>query len=146
MDEVTFWARSKDKSKGNPPEPYTLPGVEFTRRWSLHILPKGFVKSRCFGGYSCRKREAYLGRCRELLRLEQPPPESTETSGDETAEEREPTLSCPQCQAKMECISDIARPGWNVILNGWDRPEWYDPFGRARGRRSAHGYRDPPDG
>jgi hypothetical protein len=30
--KVTFWARSKDKSKRNPPEPYTLPGVEFTRR------------------------------------------------------------------------------------------------------------------
>jgi hypothetical protein len=142
--EVTFWARSKDKSKRNPPEPYTLPGVEFTRRWSLHILPKGFVKSRCFGGYSCRQREAYLARCRELLQLKQPSPEPAKTSGDERAEERESTVSCPECQAKMECICDTPRPGWKVILNGWDCPRWYDPFGRRRS--SGRGYRDPPVG
>ncbi len=144
--EVTFWARSKDKSKKNPPEPYTLPGVEFTRRWSLHILPKGFVKSRCFGGYSCRKREAYLGQCRDLLRLAQPPSEPEETSGGEPKEERESSLACPKCQAKMECISDVARPGWKEVLDRKDRPTWYDPFGRARGRRTARASHEPPDG
>jgi hypothetical protein len=61
-DQVTFWARSPDKGTGNKSVPYTLHGVEFTRRWSLHILPKGFVKSRCFGGFSCRRRATYLHR------------------------------------------------------------------------------------
>lgn len=143
--KVTFWVRSKNKSQGNPLEPYTLPGVEFTRRWSLHILPKGFVKSRCFGGYSCRKREAYLGRCRDLLRLEQPPPEPAETSGEEPAEERPSTIACPRCQATMECISDVARPGWDEVLGGSDRPAWYDPFGRARAWAFSRKYREPPD-
>lgn len=144
--EVTFRVRSKDKSQGNPPEPYKLPGVEFTRRWSLHILPKGFVKSRCFGGFSCRNREAYLRHCRDLLEVEQPLAEPAETSAEEPAEQPEATLSCPQCQAMMECIFSVASPGWNEVLNGCDRPWWYDPFGRARGRRSGHGYRAPPDG
>ena len=144
--EVTFWARSKDKSAGNPSEPYKLPGVEFTRRWSLHILPKGFVKSRCFGGYSCRKRESYLGRCRDLLGVEPPLSEPAETSGDEPAEERESTISCPVCQATMECISHVARPGWNEVLGGRDRPEWYDPFGRALSWAFSRRYREPPDG
>lgn len=144
--EITFWARGKDKSRGNPPEPYTLSGVEFTRRWSLHILPKGFVKSRCFGGYSCRKRAAYLGRCRDLLRLEQPPSEPAETSGEEPAEERESTIRCPVCQTRMECLSHVARPGWNEVLSGSDRPRWYAPFGRAMPRTSSQSAHEPPDG
>jgi len=144
--EVTFWVRGKDKSKGNPPEPYTLPGVEFTRRWSLHILPKGFVKSRCFGGYSCRKREAYLDCCGELLQLEHPASEPPETPGEEPGEERESCVACPRCQATMECISHVERPSWNAILNGSDRPRWYNPFRRARTRCSRHRYREPPDG
>jgi hypothetical protein len=143
--EVTFWVRGKDKSKGNRPERYTLPGIEFTRRWALHILPKGFVKSRCFGGYSGRKREAYLRCCRDLLRLEQPASEPADMPGEEPAEERQSSLACPECQATMECLVDVARPGWNEVLSGWDRPRWYDPFGRARARSSRRGYREPPD-
>ena len=134
--QVTFWARSPDKAAGNPSEPYTLTGVEFTRRWSLHILPKGFVKSRCFGGYSCRNRESYLRRCRALLGAEPTAPEPVATAGEPPLEERPSTLACPRCQAEMECVVDVARPGWNVVLNGGDRPGWYDPFGKH----------EPPDG
>ncbi len=45
-DQVTFWARAKDKA--NKPKPFTLRGHEFVRRWSMHILPKGFTRSRSF--------------------------------------------------------------------------------------------------
>ncbi len=48
---VTYLARSKDKRSTGKQVPEKLTGVEFTRCWSLHILPKGFTKSRCFGGY-----------------------------------------------------------------------------------------------
>ncbi len=51
-DVVTFMARSKDKTKPKQQTPVKLSGVEFTRRWSLHILPKGFTRTRYFGGYS----------------------------------------------------------------------------------------------
>jgi Putative transposase/Transposase zinc-binding domain len=141
-DEVTFWARSPDKKAGNRPEPYTLPGVEFTRRWALHILPKGFVKSRCFGGFSCRHRKAYLSRCRALLGAEPPAPESAQTP----PEEPKPTRICPKCQTPLECISQVERPGWNRVLNGPDRPGWYDPFGHALAWGGLHWYREPPDG
>lgn len=110
-----------------------LPGVEFTRRWSLHILPKGFVKSRGFGGYSGRTRAAYLDRCRALLRLERISSEPSEVEPCELGEERESSLRCPQCQTVMHCISDVERPGWNEVLNGNDHPRWYDPFA-TRGR------------
>ncbi len=54
---VYFWARSKDKS-GRPVRE-SLPTLEFIRCWTLHILPKGFTKSRCYGGWSNTRRQAY---------------------------------------------------------------------------------------
>ncbi|HUG67187.1 MAG TPA: transposase, partial [Pirellulaceae bacterium] len=49
-----------------------LSGIEFMRRWSLHILPKGFTKTRSYGGFSCRHRQDYLQRCRQLLQIPEP--------------------------------------------------------------------------
>jgi len=54
-DEVWFWARPKKDSSDsqqrrslNTPQPYRLSGLQFVRRWTLHILPKEFTRSRCF--------------------------------------------------------------------------------------------------
>lgn len=145
-DEVTFWARGQDKQRGNPLEPYTLTGAEFTRRWALHILPKGFVKSRSFGGFSCRHRKAYLDRCRELLGCGAPESEPAEAPGEEPADEPKPTRACPKCQTPMECISRVERPGWNRVFNGPDRPCWYDPYRHALAWGRLDWYRVPPDG
>ena len=68
------------------------------------------------------------------------------TAGSEPAEERQPTLACPQCQAAMECISDIGHPGWNRVFNGRDCPWWYDPFRHARASATRHIHREPRDG
>jgi hypothetical protein len=38
---VYFWARSSDKSGRQVP--VSLPTIEFIRRWTLHILPKGLT-------------------------------------------------------------------------------------------------------
>ena len=48
-EKVTFIA--KDYRDGAQKKPVTLDGVEFLRRFLLHILPKGFVKIRRFGIY-----------------------------------------------------------------------------------------------
>jgi hypothetical protein len=50
-DRVSFLARSKNKAEGNRPAPLELSAKGFVRRWSMHILPKGYTKSRSFGGY-----------------------------------------------------------------------------------------------
>ena len=42
-------------------------GLRFMQRWTLHILPKGFTRSRSFGGYHGSKRKAYLQRCHQVL-------------------------------------------------------------------------------
>jgi hypothetical protein len=47
---VTFWA--KDYKKGGQKMLVTLDGVEFLRRFSLHILPRRFVKIRRYGIYN----------------------------------------------------------------------------------------------
>jgi hypothetical protein len=145
-ERVTFWARSPDKARGNPSEPYKLPGVEFTRRWALHILPKGFVKSRCFGGFSCRNREAYLGRCRTLLNCAPVECVSADASAEAPAEERQSGPVCPRCETEMVCIFRVERRSWREVLNGPDRPAWYDPFGQALAWGCLHWYREPPDG
>jgi hypothetical protein len=49
---ITFM--HKDYTHGAKQLPMHLDGVEFLRRFSLHILPKGFVKIRRYGIYSSR--------------------------------------------------------------------------------------------
>jgi len=51
---VTFL--HKDYAKGARVIPITLDGVEFLRRFCLHILPKKFVKIRRYGVYSSRHK------------------------------------------------------------------------------------------
>jgi hypothetical protein len=55
-----FWARGKNKANGNRREPFRLRGPEFVRRWAMHILPKGYTRSRSYGGYHGAKRGDYL--------------------------------------------------------------------------------------
>lgn len=140
---VTFWARSRDKGGGNPSEPYTLTGVEFTRRWALHILPMGLRQSRCFGGFSCRQRKAHLERCRTLAGSPSAPAPPPEASADEPAEAKPFTPLCPRCQTSMKCVSQDERVGWRSVVRG---PAWYRPLHHAL----TWGHLDedvaPPDG
>ena len=63
--EVTF--RWKDYADGNEVKEMTLDVREFTRRFLLHILPKGFVRVRHYGFLSNRCRSESLDCCRKLL-------------------------------------------------------------------------------
>jgi len=145
--KITFWARGHDKKSGNQREPCTLRGTEFTRRWALHILPQGFVKSRCFGGFSCRQRKAYLACCRTLCGCEQVPPPSSEASAEaEPAEQSPATRRCPRCQTPLERISQDQRVSWRKVLSGRRCPPWYDPFNHAIRWGCRHWHREPPDG
>ena len=122
---VTFWARSKNKKAGNRSRRVRLSGIEFTRRWALHILPKGFTKSRCYGGFSSRLRREYLSRCRTLLKL--PDGEPTTTSAPEADDPpAESTPRCPHCETLLECIHSQKRASWRDIFNNYATcPVWY---------------------
>ena len=127
-DHVTFWARSKNKAEGNRSRPFELSGKEFVRRWSMHVLPKGYTRSRCFGGYHGGKRKDYLNRCRELLTIPDPPP----IEPPEEMEASAPT--CPRCDIEMCCIEKQRRPSWKEVF---DRrihadPAIYSPMHHSR--------------
>ena len=129
--KVTFLARSRDKPTdgGRPKQiPITLRGDAFVRRWCLHILPRGFTKVRRFGGYSNRRCQAYLDRCRDLLGRTDgpsstPPPDITPP--EEACEGEAPSRRCPHCRSPMVCLKQTDRPSWSRVMASGDRPLWY---------------------
>ena len=142
--EVTFWARSKNKQTGNKPRGFTLPGVEFVRRWSMHILPKGFTKTRHYGGFSCRYRQAYLQRCRQLLRIVEPEeePHAEPPLEDDSVET---TPMCPRCRGQMVCVQSTPRPSWRDLFREHATcPPWYQPS-LSISRRSPDSHIRGPD-
>jgi hypothetical protein len=70
-EEVTFsW---KDYAGNGQHKEMTLSGLEFLRRFCLHVLPPGLVRIRQYGLLANRDRSERLARCRELLGMSQPP-------------------------------------------------------------------------
>ncbi len=110
-DQVYFWARSKDKSGRQ--ERVNLPGDEFVRAWSMHILPKGFTKVRSFGAWAYTKRDEYKKLCEQLC-PQLVEPASSQGEGDD---DEEPEVLCAQCAQRniksvMRLIEMQHRPSW----------------------------------
>lgn len=57
----------KDYKHGSAKKEMTLDAIEFIRRFSMHILPKGFVRIRHFGIVSSSAKEISLTLIREQL-------------------------------------------------------------------------------
>ena len=134
-DKITIRARNTEKRSGkkaidgNPPEQVRVPldGVEFVRRWSMHILPKGFVKVRRYGGFSNRRREVYLELCRQLLGLAVVATDPSEEVNDGEFEEPEEVCRdrCPKCKGPMVSLLSQQRPSWSDTMSGSSCPSWY---------------------
>jgi hypothetical protein len=66
----------KDYKDYNSWKTMSLSAAEFMRRFLLHVIPKGFVRIRCYGFLSNRNKKKLLTACQELLEnptdLEQP--------------------------------------------------------------------------
>ena len=129
---VTFLARPGTTAGGaGESEPQTLPGVEFVRRWALHILPRNYTKTRRFGGYSNRHRERYRAACDELLpahgSVPEPPGTAPEPPAqpDPDAPSAAPQPCCPVCQGRLRHIGHAVRASWWRIMHGPWRPPWY---------------------
>ena len=121
QNEVYFWARPKrssgqPKSKNknmNTPQPYRLSGRQFMQRWALHILPKGYTRSRCYGGYHGSKRSTYLNQCRELLIDAGDDFDKTEPAeAIEVVKQRK----CAHCNSSLSLIHSERRPSWRKIF------------------------------
>ena len=90
----------------------------------MHILPKGYTRSRCFGGYHGSKRQDYLNRCRKLLTIASSQPVEPQER-DEDHEYIEPTPpKCPRCDIEMCCIEKQPRPSWKEVF---ERKIYADP-------------------
>jgi len=62
--DTTF--KVKDRSNNNQTKKITLSGVEFVRRFLMHVLPKGFVKIRHYGLLANRNKKTKLELSRKL--------------------------------------------------------------------------------
>ncbi len=65
-DDDTVTIRVKDYKDQSQKKLLTLPGVEFIRRFLMHILPRGFVKIRYYGILANRNKKTKLALCRKL--------------------------------------------------------------------------------
>lgn len=66
MDEHTVTFTVRDNKRSNQTRTLTLEGVEFIRRFLMHILPKGFIKIRHYGLLANRNKKTKLKLCRKL--------------------------------------------------------------------------------
>ena len=90
----------KDYADGNRSKVMTLDATEFTRRFLLHILPRGFVRIRQFGFLANRARGKKLAFCRALLSAI--PPATSRTT------ERQDAKRCPACKIGRMILIGIA--------------------------------------
>jgi hypothetical protein len=121
-DKVTFIAKYyRDRAVKKP---VTLHGVEFLRRFAMHILPKRFVKIRRFGIYNhTAKRNLRLSFGTEVGQVHCPPVKKKKTS--ETNLQRfimlkgiNPCL-CPVCKTgRLLIVRELPRirsPGFSSV-------------------------------
>ena len=86
--------RWRDSARGNRPRTMTLPGVEFLRRFLLHVLPRGFPRIRHYGLLGNRSRATKLAVCRLQLAAPMPlPPGTTVVVAFEARDDH-----CPSCR------------------------------------------------
>jgi len=132
--KVAFLARAGDGS--DKQIRVERSGVEFVRLWSLHILPKGFTKSRFFGGWSNNQRASFLDRCGKLrstlvsIPLSEPGEAPRKSEEPKKSKQREAKIQYyPKCESAMELESSQQRPSWRVLFTGPTHPEWREWMG-----------------
>ena len=110
--EVTF--SYKDRRDGGVKKTKTLPGTEFTRRFLLHVVPRGFVRVRHFGLLANGVKVHRLAQARALLGTpapSQPSPPKREPWHDTYRRlvGKDPLL-CPACGVgRLVVVADIPR-------------------------------------
>ena len=114
--------RCRDSRQGNRRQVVGLDGVEFLRRFSQHVLPKGFIRIRYFGLLAPRNRSAALSHCRQLLAASTTPDPKLLSDEQQRAVERR----CPLCHSGWLCIVQWFSAAELLILQP-DRPA-FTPF------------------
>ncbi|MHC4996887.1 MAG: IS91 family transposase [Planctomycetota bacterium] len=123
MDDTHVTFRYKERNTGRF-ETCRLTGVEFLRRFLMHVLPKGFHKLRYYGLWHHSKRHlqqrarlllALLARFRQggPLQIADVAAEPDSTSRDQNASKEGFSPSCPRCGSlRVEHLQERCRgPG-----------------------------------
>lgn len=101
--------RYKDYEQGGKSRRMTLTPDEFLRRFSQHILPRGFVRIRAFGFLAGPGRGEQLARCRQLLAAPAASEERSAVTPSAIVSAEPPR--CPQCpQGRFVLVASRARP------------------------------------
>ena len=100
----------KDYADANRLKTLTLSGVEFIRRFRLHLLPQGFTKIRHYGLLGNNRRKQRVALARTAL-ASSPLRFSPKISSPTTPA---PLSNCPHCQGtQLRCIGRADR--WGTI-------------------------------
>lgn len=67
LDENTVTIRVRDYKGGSGWKKLTMEGVEFIRRFLMHVPPKGFVRIRHYGLLSSHNKRKLIPVCRNLI-------------------------------------------------------------------------------
>lgn len=100
-DRISFGY--KDYRDGRKNKIMNLPGVEFLRRFLLHVLPKGFKKVRHYGILAPGKRGKCLDKARQLLQAAYEKIKEGSKDLQKVAQQ-----SCPNCGKVLRFIEYIA--------------------------------------
>lgn len=100
---VTF--RYRDRASGDRARTMKLDGVEFLRRFLLHVLPRGFSRIRHYGLLGNRKRATKLAACRLQLGAPMPMEARPAIAPYEVADDR-----CPSCRS-----GHLVRRRWPLL-------------------------------
>jgi hypothetical protein len=101
---VTFSYRDNERGQ----QEMTLDGVEFLRRFLLHVLPTGFVRIRYYGLFANCHRAENLERCRALIAAEPGAPLPSIAALITPKPNLEDLHLCPSCRTGLlRCVGTL---------------------------------------
>jgi hypothetical protein len=105
VDDEGVLMRYKDYRDGNRNKTMRLGGVEFVRRYLMHILPKGLMRIRNFGFLANRCRKVKLTTIRNALAIALEVPAEAEATLDIGKSD----FLCKRCrEGQMRIVGEIA--------------------------------------
>lgn len=109
VDEHHVSFRWKDYRRRHRQRVMRLEVAEFTRRFLLHVLPRGFVKIRYYGYLAQSRRTVELARCRSLLDAAPAAAPAADPVADTSALDTT-ERSCPACHRGTLKYDRILKP------------------------------------
>ena len=100
--------RYKDYAQGGQQRVMSLDGVEFLRRFLLHVLPRGFVRIRSYGLLANCSRREKIARCRSLI--DRAAVGVYDDARGARADSQLVGVRCPECGLGVMVTIEIFRP------------------------------------